>query len=386
MKKLFFLTLLFIISSLLSTSRIVQAEQHPLIGAQISVLETGNLDSCEAYFKELKKLGYNAIILRVFHNRGDRFHELIKKSTRKLKPEGVYFNTKQVPVIADILTPACECAHRAGLKIFAWMNTLKADYNHELKDKVLAYNKKSGQIEAKKNLLDPVATENINFLTQLFADLASHPIDGILLQDDLMLRHNQGFILVNNRISPTPDKLYNFNSHNHTQIESYKPDFKQWRKQQALTLQSLANQIFSSCRRLKPNLICAQNVHYEIFYKQRWGRDWFAWTEAALKTSTADYLMIMTYQERIRKELELKSDNELTATMNTIFTNALHWQQLKPKILFKFTTPPLSSSQKQKKKLLKTLHKTITQARKKNWYDVVLTPCNNLTAARTIAY
>ena len=264
------------------------------------------------------------------------------------------------------------------------MNTLKADYNHELKGKVLTYNKKTGQIEPEKNLLDPTAAENINFLMQLFADLASHPIDGILLQDDLMLRHNQGFKLINNKISPAPEKLYNFNPQNHIQIESYKPYFKQWRKQQALTLQTLANRIFSSCRRLKTKLICAQNVHYEIFYNMAWGRDWFAWTKAALKISTADYLMIMTYQERIRRELKLKSDSELATDMDKIFTYALDWQPQKPKIIFKFTTPPLSNSQKQRKRLLTTLHKTITQARQKNWPDLILTPCNNLTAAAAI--
>jgi len=92
----------------------------------------------------------------------------------------------------------------------------------------------------------------------------------------------------------------------------------------------------------------------------------------------------MTYQERIRKELELKSNSELAATMDKIFTNASHWQQLKPKIVFKFTTPPLTSSQKQRKRLLTTLHQTITHARQKNWPDLVLTPCNNLIAASAI--
>jgi hypothetical protein len=266
------------------------------------------------------------------------------------------------------------------------MNTLKADYNHKLKQKVPTYNKKTGKIEPEKNLLEPSAAENINFLMRLFADLASHPIDGILLQDDLMLRHNQGYKLINNKVSPAPDKLYNFNPKNHTQIESYKPYFNIWREQQSFTLQTLANQIFSACRRIKPNLICAQNIHYEIIYNPAWGRDWFAWTKAALKTSTADYLMIMTYQERIRKELELKSDNELITEMNKIFTNALDWQLQKSKIIFKFTTPPLTSSHKQRERLLTTLNKTISQARQKNWPDLILTPCNNLIAARTIVY
>ena len=383
MKNFSFLPLLFIIVFLLP-ARITQAEQRPLIGAQISLLEADNLRDCKTYFKNLKSLGYNTIILRVFHNPGDRFHGLIKESTRNLKPEGVYFTTRQVPVIADILTPICKCAHQSGLIIFAWMNTLKADYNHKLKQKVLTLNQKSGEIEPEKNLLDPTSAENINFLIRLFADLASHPIDGILLQDDLMLRHNQGFKIANHKIVPDSSRLYNFSPQNRIKIESYKPYFKQWRKQQSFTLQTLANQIFTTCRKLKPTLLCAQNIHYEVIYKQDWGCDWFAWSRDALNRSTADYFMIMSYQERIRKELELISDHELSTVMQKIFTNALQWQQQRSKIIFKFETPLTTDSNKQRKKSLATLHKTITLARKNNRHELVLTPCNTLTTANSI--
>ncbi len=57
--------------------------RKPLIGAQISVLEGDHWRACENYFHTLKKLGYNTIILRVFHNYGDRFHNLVKKTARK---------------------------------------------------------------------------------------------------------------------------------------------------------------------------------------------------------------------------------------------------------------------------------------------------------------
>ncbi len=384
MKNIFFLSLILILVSLLP-ARVIQAELYPpLIGAQISVLTPDSPAACAAYFRSLKKLGYNTIIFRVFHNRGDRFHGLVDETTRKLKAEGVYFKTSEVPVIADILTPVCEFAHQSGLKIFAWMNTLKADYSHQLKHKVLTCNQKTGKIEPEKNLLEPTAAENINFLLALFSDLAAHPIDGILLQDDLMLRHNQGFAIINHQVTPAPDRLYNFDPNHPGRIKSYKPEFKLWRQNQAVGLQTLANRIFAAGRKLKPKLLCAQNIHYEVFYKASWGRDWFAWTQTALRNSTADYLMVMTYQERIRKELELNTEDKLAGAMNQIFINARQWQPRKSKIIFKFSTPPAAASQKHKQKLLKTLHQTITQARRHHWPDLILTPCNTLTAAESI--
>ena len=381
--KHYYLIISLITLSLMAVN-VTRAEQHPLIGAQISVLAADNLQDCENYFKSLKSLGYNTVIFRAFHNRGDRFHQLAAKSGRKLKPEGVYFATSRVPVIADILTPVCNCAHRSGLKIFAWMNTLKADYRHKLKHKLLTYDQKTGRIEPETNLLDPTDPENIDFLEQLFTDLAACLIDGILLQDDLMLRHNQGFKLVDHKPFPLPAEIYEFNPRNPTRIESYKPGFKQWRRQQALVLQNLANRIFAAARRVTPRLICAQNIHYEILYNPDWGRDWFAWNKTALAGSTANYLMVMSYQERIRRELKLDSDKELAAALDKIFTNALHWRQLKAQIVFKFTTPPTTALPKPKEKALATLHRTIDLARQRNQRSLVLTPCNNLPAAESI--
>ena len=144
------------------------AHRKPLIGAQISVLEGDNWKTCEDYFHTLKKMGYNTIILRVFHNRGDRFHNLVKESGRKQSREGVYFSTDQAPIISDILTPACANAHRTGLKIFAWMTTLKANYARNLRPQVLSYDESQGTISQENNLLDPQAPKNIAFLKQLF--------------------------------------------------------------------------------------------------------------------------------------------------------------------------------------------------------------------------
>ncbi|MEA3334095.1 MAG: poly-beta-1,6-N-acetyl-D-glucosamine N-deacetylase PgaB [Pseudomonadota bacterium] len=351
----------------------------PLIGAQISVLEEENWKNCEEYFYKLRDMGYNTIILRVFHNRKDRFHNLVKKLNRKQNREGVYFNTEQAPVILDILTPACESAHRAGLKIFAWMTTLRANYAHKSSPQVLSYDETNGSIKKEENLLEPSAPENIDFLKKLFLDLAAYPIDGILLQDDLMLRDNQGFGQISGSIIPEPKNLYQFSGKNQTRISAYKPLFYHWRRQQALTLQHLANTIFSTCRSLKPTLICTQNVHYELLYNNDWGRDWFACTKVSLNASKADYLMIMAYQERIRRELELVTEKELSSTMIKIFENEL--TDKKERLIFKFETPAPTGSHEQKLKLITTLQTTIRNARKKGWQDLILTPCNNRDTA-----
>ena len=379
----FFLILLTaIILTITFFSETALAQTKPLIGAQISVLEGENWKIYENYFKELKKLGYNTIILRVFHNHGDRFHSLVKESTRRQKREGVYFNTDLAPTISDILTPACTSAHRAGLKIFAWMTTLKANYDRSLRPQVVSYDENNSFIKREENLLDPMEPLNIDFLKKLFQDLAAYPIDGILLQDDLILRHNQGFSLGNGTVTPKPKNVYQFTGKTRAKITAYKSSFNHWRRQQALTLQHLANTIFTTCRSLRPELLCAQNIHYELLLNDDWGRDWFACTKESLTASTADYLMVMAYQERIKRELNLSLQEELSSTMLKIFENGL--ADDKERIIFKFETPKQKDFPKQRLESIATLEETIKNAREKGWRDLILSPCNNLEAANCL--
>ncbi|MBN2809976.1 MAG: family 10 glycosylhydrolase [Deltaproteobacteria bacterium] len=373
---------LLVLGSLLNTlPGTIEARQTPLIGAQISVLEDDNWQTCEAYFRELKNLGYNTIILRVFHNHGDRFHNLVADSVRNQIHEGVYFKTNKAPLIADILNPACKSAKRAGLKIFAWMTTLKSNYRQSSKPQVLSFDENRGTIIAEKNLLDPQASENIIYFKQLFQDLATYPIDGILLQDDLMLRQNQGFSQVNNNFIPKPNNIYLLPVGSPYKIEGYKAPFYQWRQQQALQLQDLANQIFASCRAIKPGLLCAQNIHYELLYNADWGLNWFACSLESMQASTADYLMIMAYQEMIQKELEL-ADEQLPQTMLKLFKNGR--KNDRERIIFKFEIPDQNQPPQARAKAIRKLKETCRSARKAGWQDIVLTPCNSLACAKLL--
>ncbi len=130
---------------------------------------------------------------------------------------------------------------------------------------------------------------------------------------------------------------------------------------------------------MNPGILCTQNIHYELLYNPDWGRDWFACTLESMAASKADYLMIMAYQERIRRELKLTTERELPAAMLKIFENGLADE--KKKIIFKFEAPDHTDSAKKRQKLIATLQKTIHNARKNGWRDLVLSPCNNLKDA-----
>ena len=201
--------------------------QAPIIGAQISVLTTQDRRERRHFFAQLRSSGFNTIIVRVFQNRSDRFHHFKKVSSSRPQ-EGVYFNTSLVPVIDNLLPGICQDAHGEGLRVFAWMTTLHANYDHKPLPKVYHYNLQNHSCQPMA-VLDPTADENRKFLTALYRDLAANPIDGIMFQDDLMLRHTEGFHPRKNEkgFYPQPASLYKY-AVDKKKILGYKPAFWNW--------------------------------------------------------------------------------------------------------------------------------------------------------------
>ncbi|MBN2705493.1 MAG: hypothetical protein JXR89_03515, partial [Deltaproteobacteria bacterium] len=281
---------------------------------------------------------------------------------------GLYFNSGAAPLIADLLTPACACARQAGLKIFAWMTTLGADYGSHTQARVRSYDPTSGRLLRESHLMDPAAPETRVFLKTLFRDLASYPLDGILLQDDLMLRHHQGFRQSAGRIEPDPRRLYQFAGKQQRRISGYQPAFSRWRQDQAVLLGGVAEDIFAATRGVRPQLKLAVNLHYEFLLQPEWSLNWFACSAASRRASSADYLMIMSYQERMARELEL-DEAGLNATLVSAFAEARR-QPFAEKIVFKFEQPAGPDPDDR-------LRRSLDLARDQGWRKLVVYPCND---------
>src|SRR3989304_5569441 len=169
----------------------------PMRAVQIALFEGKDYKEVDNEIGRLKASGIDTIILRVFHNKDDRFYPFIKPRSRGAHPQdgsGVYFTTKESPVVEDILGPVLDMAHKKGLKVFAWMTTRYADYGLEDRKDLgcKAYDFNTKDIVPCKGL-DLFNKDAFEHLERLFNDLAIYPLDGILFQDDLVLKNNEGF-------------------------------------------------------------------------------------------------------------------------------------------------------------------------------------------------
>jgi len=292
------------------------------ICAQISYIDGRSLVEVEKRIKELKQAGVDTLIFRVFQNRGDPIYKFVKARHQ----EGVYFETEYAPVVDDILGKIAEIARQNGLDLFAWMTTRHATYGIE---KQADHRSRNYHFETKKmeigrglNLFHP---DVLKRLEGLFRDLGRHSIDGILFQDDLILRHNEDFSVDANKAflkefgySPHPDIFYidPYRSESGKYyVKGYTEQFWTWANWKNRHLMEVAERLMAAARESNPKLQFAINLYFEAVLNDANGVAWFSQTLPGAMKKGFDYYAIMAYHRQAMKgrEIGLKESMDLMA-------------------------------------------------------------------------
>ncbi|APG25006.1 MULTISPECIES: poly-beta-1,6-N-acetyl-D-glucosamine N-deacetylase PgaB [Syntrophotalea] len=294
---------------LLSTALQCGAAQH-IRAAQVSYLASRNFPEVAAEFARMRRMGLDTVILRVFQRPGDRFYAFIEPQA----PAGVYFATDGAPVVADALGALTELAHAAGLKVFAWMTTLSTPLSGNEEWKGRRYDPGSGCI-IPCEALDPFNPEVHQRLAALFRDLARYPIDGVLLQDDLVLRQTEGFsrAALSASLKDTgrfylPGELFAETVRGpdgKVRVGRLGPAFSEWAVWKNRHLLGLAEHLRSAAQEVRPGLPFALNLPYEVLTSPRHGLAWFSQDYAQALKSGFEYVAIMAYHRQMSAELSL---------------------------------------------------------------------------------
>jgi tetratricopeptide (TPR) repeat protein len=298
------------------------AEQKPApvkrrVCAQIRSFEVQSMQELEKKVKQLKEVGVNTLILRVFQNKGERSYKFVNSQVE----EGVYFKTDCAPVIQDILGPVTEIARRHGVEVFAWMTTRYAGYGLDRPEyRCRSYNFEKRRFEESKgsNLFHPNV---VTHLEGLFRDLGRYPIEGILFQDDLILKHNEDFSPEANKafskefgFSPSPDRFYvdPYRSESGKYyVRAYTGDFWSWANWKNRWLMKIAERLMGAARQTNPDLQFAINLYYESVLNPNNGVAWFSQTLAQALEKNFDYYAIMSYHRQTMKERKIEGNQAI---------------------------------------------------------------------------
>jgi len=246
------------------------------------------------YFEVLKENGINAVFFRVFQNDMDRLHFGVYSDCRS----GVYFDTEDACVVQDLLGRVISEARKYDIDVFAWMATRSLSF---LKDKYgfsVAY---EGGRYVNGYGVNIFHMDVRNHIIRLFKDLAEYDIDGILIQDDFILRYNEGFskealhrYKVDTGEKPDPYKLFVNNRNN--------SDYKRWNRWKTEQLSDFLNELRYEVKRINPGVKFAVNIYYETPSYPSNGMSWYSQSIKRYKKLGFSYYAYMAYHEQISRE------------------------------------------------------------------------------------
>jgi biofilm PGA synthesis lipoprotein PgaB len=284
------------------------AKASAMNAVQVALFDGLDLDGIDSEFARLKDAGVDTVIVRVFHNSGDRFYVASARQRDPALVSGVYFRTSHAPVLSDLLTPLVRSAHGSGLKIFAWMTTRYADYGLEDRADLacMGYDPASGTFSRCRGL-DLFNEEAVKHIEALYSDLAEYDIDGILFQDDLVLRHTEGFgpnaarlFVRTTGLRAAPDELYIPAAAGRVH---YTPLFWKWASWKNSRLLEVAKRLKAVVREKGPDVKFAINMMYESVTNPPYALAWLSQDLGKAVEQGFDYYSIMAYHRQMSEEL-----------------------------------------------------------------------------------
>ncbi len=220
---------------------------------------------------------------------------------------GVYFETKHAPVVEDILGKITEFSHKNGLKIFAWMTTRYADYGIEDKTdlRCKSYDIAKNKIAPCKGL-DLFNDEAVLHLENIYKDLARYNIDGILFQDDLYLKHNEGFgryadalyLMETGKVLDPKDINIQASGRHYTS------EFWKWAGWKNKRLSNVAKRLMQAVKEINPKTKFSINLMYESVSNPVYALAWLSQNIDESVAAGFDYYAVMAYHIQMQDELK----------------------------------------------------------------------------------
>lgn len=297
--------------------QIIEDNYPQISGVQVFNMAPQYRYKLDSYMKTLKANGVNTVLIRVFQNYGDRFHFGVRSKCKT----GVYFQTGQTCMLNNVLGDMVRAAKKNNMKIYAWMATRSLSF---LKDEY-GFEKKFLRNKTDKKTYG-ASIFNIkvrNKLLGLFKDLAEYDIDGILIQDDYILKYNEGAssdakkrFYVDNGERVFTKKLFT--------KTGYTYFYNEWNRWKLDQLSSFLNEIKTEVKKINPQIKFAVNIYYETpVYPDR-GLSWYSQSIDKYIGYGFEYLAFMGYHEQIADEMNISK----FAAMNYINKSIINMKKV----------------------------------------------------------
>jgi len=236
-------------------------------------------------YEDLRSLGVERVVFRVFENMPEQ-------------EMGVTFKNRYRRPTKDLSQENGSLRKRLSIDSWAWMNTrsMAWEYRKDLMDPA-EWPGKRAQEDARLDLFNPAVVELIRGYYQ---DLARSGYQGILIQDDLILKRYEGLSLWGRKkisqwlglpgefMKPCPEDP---------------ADAVNWRRIKLSQVNRVLAQIVGDVHESRPGTRVGVNVYYECALKPKNGEDWYAQSIPELVWTGVDEIHLMAYHRQMMKEL-----------------------------------------------------------------------------------
>lgn len=239
----------------------------------------------------LAQIGIGKVIVRSFKN--------------DASDGGLYFRNSFFNVLQPYLErlgPEFSSRH-SGLHLWAWMIGRK--FNWEEETKYFDYEFAAGaggqgdrRIVRKYDLFNPDAVDRI---VGVYKELAAKNIQGILIQDDLFIRYNEGFSNWGKAkftlITHLPLSI-NLAMRSHTAYS------QNWNRIKINQVNHVLSRIVGACKAVNPEIRVGMNIYYETPLYVRRAEKWYAHNLKEIVKTGIDHIYLMTYHRQMKEEMK----------------------------------------------------------------------------------
>ena len=242
-------------------------------------------------YKVLNGTGIEKIIFRVFQDNPTN--------------GGLFFKNSQYNTINNYLGKIGSEIKATGVDIdlFAWMITRKFNWTSQPELFDYSFEKSKRKRVLKYDIFNPNAVKKI---ITIYRELASKPIEGILIQDDFFIRYNEG---LSNWGKAAFTRVTQLPAREHLMTKTDSPYNKKWRQIKVAQVNKVLKEIVSNVKEVKPGIKIGMNIYYETPYYVENAEKWYAHDLKGIVESGLDYIYLMSYQRQIKNEMKLDESN-----------------------------------------------------------------------------
>jgi hypothetical protein len=149
-----------------------------------------------------------------------------------------------------------------------------------------------------------------DYLFDIYADLASKPLDGIVLQDDFVILTREGFSTAalaafrrESGKTVDPAEVFRYLSNGETDPENIHSKLsQQWAVFKSEHLAALGDDLIDACKKANRGLLIGTNLYYDTMHDPDEGRRWLGQDISTIRRSRFDLVFAMAYHRQMAEE------------------------------------------------------------------------------------